>query len=250
MNYNTRLPSEALFVNGVALEEQLQGYRTLGVVGRELHPVEVNRIERTVLDGSKVVGFRYPERVITVNYLVRAEGDFEFREIFRQMNQILGGGIKELRFNDDYSNHYRGYLTDVGTIPEGRNTVVSSFTLVCGDPFKYGPIQSSRGREVLLMLDDTYETEPETITVFLEQNSSTVTLRNGDRQVRLSGGIFSEGQEITFDFKERTVYSGKESLDNTMDLASQFEDFYLTSEDPIRMVEAGEIGVTFREVSL
>lgn len=250
MLYNNKLPSEALFINGVALEERFLGYRTLGVSGREMFAKEINSIERHVLNGSKVLNSRYPERVITVNYLLRADGDTEFRRMYQEINKVLGRGELEIKFNDDFNNTFYGRFSGAEEVPPGRNTVTGSFTLMCSDPLKYGDVQKGSGREVVFNFDDFIKPNPHSIKAVLGQDSSTVTLRNGDKQIRVSEGSFRKGQEFVFDFKKRTVFSGREDLLRKLDISSQFEDFYVESGVPIRLVEFGEIEVSFREVAV
>ena len=62
------LPSEAMKYNGVYLENEIPGYRTLYVQGRELMGAEVRDKQITGLDGSVYYGKTYPPRTIVVGY--------------------------------------------------------------------------------------------------------------------------------------------------------------------------------------
>ena len=48
----TNLPTEAMSYNGIYLENEIDGYRTLSVTGRELMEYEVKDVEIEGADGS------------------------------------------------------------------------------------------------------------------------------------------------------------------------------------------------------
>ena len=58
--------SEAMQINGVYIEDKIEGYRTLYVKGRESLSPEFEAAEINTKDGSMRKSKRYPARVITV----------------------------------------------------------------------------------------------------------------------------------------------------------------------------------------
>ena len=56
------LPGEALFINGQAIENLIEGYRTLYVKGRESMSAEINLAEQGRADGGGFNYKRYPAR--------------------------------------------------------------------------------------------------------------------------------------------------------------------------------------------
>ena len=67
------LPSESLKINGEYIENQINGYRTLNVSGRESLSPELSYFETGVRDGSVLNSKRYPARTIVVTYQLIAD---------------------------------------------------------------------------------------------------------------------------------------------------------------------------------
>ena len=131
------LPSEALKINGKYIEEQISGYRTLSVQGREALSPDVTTFETGVRDGSEIQTKRYPQRIIVVTYQIDAKTNEEFREAYNQLGRILDVKDAELIFNDETDKYFIGTPCIIEAVTPGRNNVVGTFEIVCTDPFKY-----------------------------------------------------------------------------------------------------------------
>lgn len=133
----TNLPTEAMSYNGVYLENEIDGYRTLSVTGRELMESEVTDQEIDGMDGSY---YRYkttPARTITVKYQLRARGSREFREAFNKMNKLLSGEQVKVIFNDENDKYFIGTKTSNTQVDGGSNNVIGEIEIYCSDPRKY-----------------------------------------------------------------------------------------------------------------
>ena len=76
---STQLPAEALQINGIFIENVIEGYRTLYTSGREMIAPEVNALELSKRHGQIYRSRRYPARVITVGFQLIAPTPEEFR---------------------------------------------------------------------------------------------------------------------------------------------------------------------------
>ena len=76
---NTELPSEALCINGIYIENEIEGYRTLSVEGRELLESEVSNIQIGNQDGRRYKQKRDESRTIQVNYQMLSNSPEDFR---------------------------------------------------------------------------------------------------------------------------------------------------------------------------
>ena len=132
-----KLPSEALRINGVWLEEQIAGYRTLSVKGRESLSVDLTTFDDGRSNGVRFVRKRYPSREITVRYQLIASTSEEFRESYNKLIALFDEANQELVFNDEKAYFFTGTMSEMGSVPEGTNAVVSTITFSCLDPFKY-----------------------------------------------------------------------------------------------------------------
>ena len=151
------LPSEALQINGIYIEQAIPGYQTLNVSGRELLDTEVEELKIGKTDGARYLGKRFPSRVITIKYQLVAPNNDMFREQFNRLNALLNFEESKLIFHDEEDKYYIGTKSSAGTVPPGTNSVVSEFDIVCSDPFKY----SVDVKEITPTLDNdqTFEVE-------------------------------------------------------------------------------------------
>ena len=133
----TNLPTEAMSYNGIYLENEIDGYRTLSVTGRELMECKVKDVEIDGADGSY---YRYkttPTRTITVRYQLLARGSREFREAFNKMNKLLSGEQVKVIFNDETDKYFIGTKTSNTQVDGGTNNVIGEIEIYCTDPCKY-----------------------------------------------------------------------------------------------------------------
>lgn len=133
----TNLPTEAMSYNGVYLENEIDGYRTLSVTGRELMESEVTDQE---IDGMEGSYYRYkttPARTITVRYQLLARGSREFRDAFNKMNKLLRGEQVKVIFNDESDKYFIGTKTSNTQVDGGTNNVIGEIEIYCTDPRKY-----------------------------------------------------------------------------------------------------------------
>lgn len=251
---SSHLPSEALFINGKAIEEEINGYRTLTVSGRELLGQDLNTVRRNTGDGSIFLGATYPPRTITIQYELKADDNEDYRLKFERLNRLLAGGEKELRFNDDYDYHFTGVLEGVDEVSSGRNTVIGSFSFFCADPFKYSDLQIMRGNSPSLVYDDTFPIIPDYITVELSGDTDDFLLTSGDKQIKILNFSFMLGEEIIFDFVNNQINnrygSGDWYILEYLSLDSNFEDFYIMSGVPVRFSSSATIEVGYRRKAL
>ena len=134
------LPSEALQINGEYIENVIVGYRTLQVSGRESLAPELDLLE-TAQDGARLKNKRYPARTITVKYQLCTESPEAFRQAYNDLGRILNCTDAELIFNDEQDKFFIGTPYKLGEVPAGKNNVVSTFEILCIDPFKYSCVE-------------------------------------------------------------------------------------------------------------
>lgn len=134
---STLLPSEALQINGEYIENLIPGYRTLSVSGRESLSPEIETYETGARDGAKVKNRRYPARIIVVKYQLIAASNEAFREAYNRLGGILNVDDAMLVFNDETDKFFIGTPYEMGDVEPGRNAIISEFSILCADPFKY-----------------------------------------------------------------------------------------------------------------
>lgn len=159
------LPAEALQINGEYIENQINGYRTLSVAGREALSPDVSSYTTGIRDGSKLQNKRYPERIITVQYLLAAESNEAFREAYNKLGAILDVQDAELIFADETDKYFVGTPCIIGVPNAGTNRVIGEFEILCTDPFKYSVVEyeatlDADAGAILIDYNGTYRSFP------------------------------------------------------------------------------------------
>lgn len=131
------LPAEALSINGVYIENEIDGYMTVSVSGRELLENEVDRYTVGNTDGERYRSRRKPSRVIEVNYRIDSVSAADFRNKFNRLNAILNVEQARLVFNDEPDKYFTGTLDSVNQVSPGSLSAGGSFSFLCSDPMKY-----------------------------------------------------------------------------------------------------------------
>lgn len=173
------LPSEALKINGEYIENQISGYRTLHVSGREALAPELTTYTTGVRDGSVMKNKRFPARTITVTYQIVAESSEEYRKAYNKLAAILNVEEAELIFNDEQDKYFVGTPSAIGTPEPGRNAVIGEFEILCIDPFKYSVgeyiveldnLITPPQKEFILDYGGTYKTYPKFEVEFYKES--------------------------------------------------------------------------------
>lgn len=137
------LPSEAMSINGTYIENEIDGYRTLQVEGRELLESEISEMQVGYSDGSRYQQKRDLMRTITVHYQLLASDAEEFREKFNQLCSLLDQEEAQLIFADETDKYYIGTKASVEQPEPGRLNVTGTFSFYCADPYKYAVTEKS-----------------------------------------------------------------------------------------------------------
>lgn len=199
------LPSEALKINGEYIENQISGYRTLHVSGREALSPELSTYETGVRDGSSIKSKRFPARTIIVTYQIKTDSNEAFRAAYNKLAAILNVEDAELIFNDEQDKFFTGTPVYIGEVEPGRNAVVGEFEILCVDPFKYSVIEYEAEpaldeASILVDYNGTYKAYPTLQADFYNEEEVS---EGGDRTQKLTGvgdcgfvAFFNEDEKI------------------------------------------------------
>lgn len=132
-----KLPAEAVSINGVYIEDEISGYRTLYTSGRESLEKEFESYDDTVASGSLTKYTRFPARTITVGFQLLTSSPESFREAFNRLNEILNTEDAEIIFNDEQDKFFTGSPVMNADIEPGLMSVKGEYQIYCADPFKY-----------------------------------------------------------------------------------------------------------------
>lgn len=201
----TSLPSEAVMINGEYIENQIEGYRTLTVEGREALSPEISFFETGIRDGSTMKGKRYPARTIRITYQLIAKTNEEFRAAYNKLGQILDVVDAELIFNDEQDKFFKGTPAFVGEVPPGKNAVIGEFEILCLDPFKYSVAEYEAepdldSNSIIIDYGGTYKSFPTLQAEFFNEDEAS---EDGESVAALTGNgdcgyvaFFNESEKI------------------------------------------------------
>lgn len=238
-----------LYVNGICLDDAIDGFNTLNVFGRTVAHKKVNITEGTD-NGGFMSSNRYKTRKLTVEYWIKAKDNKALIKGFEKLNKILEGDNLDIVVNDE-KFHYFGVVSEFGEINDTTNWIYSKFDIVCLDPFKYSDIYSIKFDRVTnfpyLFL---HETIPDSIEVDLKGDCDIVKITNttNGKSIILNGR-FKNGDNILVDIKNSTVVYNRRNNLNMLNLLSDFEDFTINFDDEIVVVGSSSDSCTikFRE---
>lgn len=238
------LPSVALKFNGKYLEEQIEGYWTLNVSGRELIGYDIESDRRLSGHGSIRYGKTLPSRIISVQYRLESESAAHLQYKFNQLRkELYSDDVVPLTFEDEPDTVYFGEFEGAESVPDDRLTVVSRFTLFCPEPFKYSELRTTDGE---VTVDTFYQTFPEKITVITETATNSIDISNGEQTIQLRGEI-NGNSVIELDVKSQTVTVNGNERNDYVDLHSDFENFEIKQGQTVTTTN-GTLELQMREV--
>lgn len=210
------LAADAVKINGLYLEDVITGFTTVNSSGRETLTKEIttNSYKR---DGSLVDYTRYPEKQITINFVIETDSNGDYREKYTQLLGMLDEEEADIQFNDDIDKFMTG--TVIVNPPEEKHGYfcVGTYTIKCSDPFKYStniytaqPVEyDEASAQFLINYNGTYPSRPVLQAEFVGA---------------LSGGNYSDDGDCGFvafmDDEENIIQLGNpEAID--LDASSQ-----------------------------
>ena len=216
------LPSVALRFKDKYLENEIEGYQTLRVAGRETIGNEYETED--LMNGVAIIGERTASRVITVEYRLKERDNYLFQKKFKQLRKLLTTTESVwFSFADEPDAFYFGRLADMDAVSAEKYDVVSNFTLICESSFKYSSEVSTTG---LVTVDTFYKTLPTAIELNVTKETQVIEIKHNGLTIRLND-YFSVGDNILIDFAKSEVYKNGINATYMLALNSDFENFYL-----------------------
>lgn len=215
------LPTVAMNFDGGFIEHIVSGYRTLTVSGREMLGVELTTED--VANGCIVTEERLPARELVITYQLDANSSEELLTRFKQLESLLMTGKDvPIFFNDERDWVYYGRLSTVDSVPVESNSVVSTFTILCSDPKRYG-------RE-LTTSDGLIRHEGKLIPLSIEfdiPSNTSYFVSNGVHTIKGTNTSTEVSTHVKIDFVTCETYSNGKLDYKIIALDSDFENFAL-----------------------
>ena len=242
--YDKQYASTEMFINGDSLSSLIDGYRHLTVSGRGIIPIK-HQVEDIPFRAGGWISESHEEvRILTIRYQLIADSSYQLRDRFELLNRYLEGKL-EINFYDEMEYFYYGYLSGADEIEENSNAIVSSFSIIVPDVYKFKNSNSSDGK--VNLLNDRPVT-PSKITVTPTGTVNELSIYNGDLRIEFKGA-YEPSSSLTIEWtpeEVRASYQGRNVL-NELQRFSDLENFYLYDGDEITGVNCTIKQVEWRE---
>ena len=199
-------PKDDMLVNGRSLSD-IEGYRQLHVSGRGIVSRNADLVE---VPGRPGAFFNYSQdevREIEVTFQLSGKSSNHLRDQYESLNnrlrEVNEEGMLSLRFIDEPEWEYQAVLNEVESKAEQSLQFVSSFKLVCPDPYKYKDQQESTGK---IKLKHATEVLPESIEATVTTTTEQIVIVNGNQTISFIGNYKAGDKlKITWDRTEITA---------------------------------------------
>ena len=128
-----RYNNSAVKIDGMYIEELIEGYATLSSKGRDSMERQFETITVAASDGETPKYNRYPARTIKVEFLIRG-GDLNQK--MEHLMNILSADQSDFIFNDEPDKFFTGMAIAPNETETGVGWVHGNYTIYCAYPFK------------------------------------------------------------------------------------------------------------------
>lgn len=141
VNYVASLPHPKLScsIDGIWLEDEVPGFRTSYVDGRESYSVNIEELTSKKIVGSRYVGRSLPVRELNIHYYITTDTYEQFQKSFNKLRSLLWSKEeKKIIFGDEPDVYFEG--TAKSTTPKyivNKHNAEGDITIHCSKPFKY-----------------------------------------------------------------------------------------------------------------
>lgn len=234
-----------IIFNDKNIDEEIQGYTTINVEGRDLYVDDIETITIPGMDGAIFLGKNYNPRKLTVYFLVKAKSSLEHRKILEKLNVILNTETEvEFTFTDEEKCFYYGKVIGVNNPPVDSHNGIGNFEILCLDPFKHSEVKTVARK---MVSKHNHEVKLENITATVNANTDKIILKNTTKGTKIIlNGKFNINDKIEINLDEIKV--NKADRKDLLDFPeSDYMDFKLYNGDIITISGAKELIIKYRE---
>ncbi|MDT2669156.1 distal tail protein Dit [Enterococcus dongliensis] len=223
------LPTSAMIYDGRIFEQEIEGYQTLYVEGREMISLEFETEKKNI--GVHISNQRLPERTLTVHYKLSEHNPTEFQRSFKKLMRLLyNESDVQICFNDELDTYYYGRYSAAETVAGNVHSVVSSFTITCADPRKYSKTFETDGQ---VFSNLPYDVAPISIS-FTATKDKNVKVTNGRQTISITNSALKKGDKVEMLIREGKILVNGENKTRILDLTSPFKNFAIKTGDVVK----------------
>lgn len=250
-------------VNGLNLDEYLDGFRTLNVsgrsiIGRDIETLQYSsknnagskatRASNSNLQANKFISSTVQNVIIEVEFLLTAPNNELFRKYLTWLTKNLLKEESKWAWTDDPFYYYVGTLTEMGKVVEDSNTYKSSFKIVCVDPMKYSKHSKVlNGTGAKIKIPKTSDiVEILNIKLVPKMATNKIMIVNNDQNLKVILDYnFKSGNVINFAPDKDVKINGLNGM-TALNLISDKEEFNAQSEEVIGLNTECDYEIEYR----
>lgn len=251
-------------INGFNLDTELDGYRTLNVSGRSVFGRDIETLKfsarrnagskSTKSNSNKAGNNKFfssdiQSVVIEVEFLLEAPTNELFRELLSKFITILHQEEAKWTWTDDPNFYYTGTISEIGDFKEDKNSVISTFKILCVDPMKTSIetyVLKGNGKEIE-MPDFKEEIDILEMKFVLNSDSNKFTFENMNGNGKtIFSYLFKSNNRINILLEEQKCLLNGRNLMPAMDLMSDFEDFFVNPRDTILLSNVCDYEIKYK----
>ena len=251
-------------INGFNLDTELCGYRTLNVSGRSVFGRDIETMKfssrksagskSTRNKGNKAGNNKFfssdiQSLVIEVEFLLEAKTNELFRELLSKFTTILHQEEAKWTWTDDPTFYYTGTITEVESFKEDKNSIISTFKILCVDPMKTiieTYVLKGNGKEIEIPdFKEDIDILEMKFNLIADTNKFTFENMNGNGKTIFSY-LFKAGNTINILLKEQKALLNSRNLMPAMDLMSDFENFFVNPKEKILLSSACDYEIRYK----
>lgn len=259
-------------IDGVNLDETINGFMTLAVYGRELVGRNIETAEfRKVQTGtgmrtyanknknissyeSRFISSSIASREFTIKFVLKAKDEEDYFSKFEELNFYLDKEDVQIRFTDDINFYYWGTVTKVESPQEDNLQAICSISFEVSNPFKFR-VDSEKinfNTKTKITKDTRYPLKIEKIKINLKTSGDKLILKNlTDGRRIIFDKNFAADDFIIMDFNDWSIRGkGDENYYKYLDIHSQLEEFAISTFDEIETNLNCDVEIEYREVRL
>lgn len=259
-------------IDGINLDETINGFMTLAVYGRELVGRNIETAEfRKVQTGtgmrtyanknkntssyeSRFISSSIASREFTIKFVLKAKDEEDYFSKFEELNFYLDKEDVQIRFTDDINFYYWGTVTKVENPQVDNLQAICSISFEVSNPFKFR-VDSEKinfNTKTKIKKDTRYPLKIEKIKIDLKTSGNKLILKNlTDGRRIIFDKNFAAGDFIIIDFNDWSIRGkGDENFYKYLDIHSQLEEFAINTYDEIETNLNCDVEIEYREVRL
>lgn len=225
---------EAITYNGHLLDEEISGFLTLSVEGREDFKREINSVDISG-DGSQYLSSRLDDRELVVNFYFESENIDEYNQSLQILKNILREPNGVVSFADDPHHHYVG--TPELSITGGTLAPTGKITIALCNPFKMSEkkVVSATDSNQITISDPelVFPQLPFTVKLTAKEDASNLIIENNSGQRFSTVTGISSGDKIDINFEDLTYIVNEQDQTGNVALSANFGDFNIKNDTQI-----------------